>query len=66
MSEKSGRCPRLQVGVFKFTVYLTISAKPKYIQFTIIYDQDKQQILAFEKLQPDNFGLFFWLALCFH
>lgn len=30
----------------------------KYVQFTIIYDEEKQQILKFMKLEPVNVLLF--------
>lgn len=31
-------------------------ANNQNIQFTIIYDVDKHQIVTFEKLNPENFG----------
>lgn len=41
-SENSWKCP-----IFKLLVF-----KPQNIQFTIIQDKEKQQIITFEKLEP--------------
>lgn len=36
---------------------ISLSPKPKDIQFIIIYDEEKQQNLSFEKLKTENFWL---------
>lgn len=44
-----------------FLFYLTNSLKPTYIQFGVKYDDEKLQILTFEKLDPES--LFFLATL---
>ena len=33
---------------------LTNSLKPSDIQFSVMYDKEKQQILTFQKLEPED------------
>ncbi len=40
----------------------TVSPKPKDVQFSLICDKEKQQILSCEKLDPDS--LVFILCFC--
>ncbi len=43
-----------KVTYSNYLFYSTDIPKPKYIQFTIRYDGEKQQIITFEKLEPGN------------
>lgn len=43
-----------QGDVFKFLLS-DQQSKSKGIQFTVIYYEEKQQILPFEKLEPESF-----------
>lgn len=46
--------PRARCGVFKLVVLLTNIRNPKNIQFEMISNREKQQILAIEKLKPTS------------
>ncbi len=35
--------------------YQTISSKPRYLQFIIIYDKEKHKILTFQDMEAKNF-----------
>lgn len=51
--------PRQQIAY----VCSTTSAKHQNIQHSIIIDKEKQQLLTFERLKPDNVWHFFLIKI---
>lgn len=40
---------------------LVLCPEPKYIQFIFTQDKEKQQVVTFEELEPEDFGIFAFL-----
>lgn len=47
-------CEKLGITFVRPKVKSSNVPKPKDIQFLLLYDKEKQQILPFEKLNPEN------------
>ncbi len=57
--------PEAEVTSSNSLFYLTNSPKPKDIQFTFIYDEEKHQIITFQNLEPADVW-YFWLKHWIH
>ncbi len=58
MSKNLKKACRNQGGIFKCFVSFNLRSE---IQFTVIYEEEKLQILSFERLKQRIFGIFFML-----